>query len=187
MKPLYENDVLAWSEEQAEALRELNRSEIAAEADWERLALGIERVGRWAQGHVETGIRTMLAQALAGYCDPDSLRRYERLSRSDDGKGAAQREMTATIRKRLDLDHLWREAFNLAVAELGADHRTRAVLGLVIDPDASGLRLPPGLPERCPFTLDELLADDFTYDRGVEELYMRLTSWRPKHEKDDTP
>ena len=37
----------------------------------------------------------------------------------------------------------------------------------------------------CPFTLDELLCEDFTYDRAVERLYILLTAWRPKAEKDD--
>jgi hypothetical protein len=46
------------------------------------------------------------------------------------------------------------------------------------------LGVPPGIPRTCPFTLDELLADDFTYDRAVERLYILLTSWRPKAEKD---
>lgn len=160
-------------------MRAFERSEISGELDWERLACGIERVGRWAQAHVETGLRTMLAQAVAGFCDPDSLRRHERLERTHSGQRAAGREITPTIRARVDLDSLWRQAFDLTTAELDVNLMMREALGLVIDPDASALRLPPSIPRACPFTLDELLADDFTYDAAVERLYVRLTSWRP--------
>jgi len=39
-------------------------------------------------------------------------------------------------------------------------------------------------PRACPFGLGELLAKEFTYDRAVERLYILLTSWPPKAEKD---
>ena len=183
MSSLYETDVLAWSEEQARALRDLASSDAATLADWDRLAQGVERVGRWAQEYVETAIRTMLAQAAVGFCDPDTLRRRERIERIYSGQRDALGVITPTIRERLDLARLWREAFDLAAAELGGELTLRKSLGLVVDPDATALELPP-VPRTCPFTLDELLAEDFTYDRAVEQLYIRLTSWRPQPAKD---
>jgi hypothetical protein len=118
--------------------------------------------------HVEAGLRLMLVQAIAGYCDPDSLMRHERIQRTFAGQSEAERDMSTSMRARLDLDRLWREAFDQAMTEI-----PRRVLGV-----------PPGIPRTCPFTLDELLAEDFTYDRAVERLYVLLTSWRPKAEKD---
>ncbi len=168
MKSLYDMDVLLWSEEQAAALRMLAGAEAVPAADWERVAGLIEDVGRLALVHVEDGLRTMLVQAIAGYCDPDSLLRHERNRRTFSGQSEAEGDLTPTIRARLDLDRLWREAFDQAMTEI-----PRRVLGV-----------PPGIPRTCPFTLDELLADHFTYDRAVERLYILLTAWRPKAEKD---
>jgi hypothetical protein len=168
MRSLYDSDVLLWSEEQSAALRALTGVESAPSADWERLARLIEDVGRSALLHVEDGLRLMLVQAIAGYCDPDSAMRHERIRRAFAGQSKAERDMSPSIRARLDLDQLWREAFDQAVTEI-----PKRPLGV-----------PPSIPRSCPFTLDELLAKDFTYDRAVEELYIRLTSWRPKAVKE---
>lgn len=168
MTSLYETDLLLWSEEQAAALRMLAGAEAAPSADWERLARLIEDVGRSALAHVEAGLRLMLTQAIAGYCDSDSPLRHQRIQRTLSGQIEAERDLTPTVRVRLDLDRLWREAFDQAMSEI-----SRRILGV-----------PPSIPRTCPFTLDELLAEDFTYDRAVERLYILLTSWRPKAEKD---
>jgi hypothetical protein len=168
MRSLYDADVLLWSEEQAAALRMLAGADAVPSGDWERLAGLIEDVGRSALAHVEAGLRLMLVQAIAGYCDPDSTLRHERIRRSLSGQIEAERDLSPTIRARLNLDRLWREAFEEAVSEI-----PRRILGV-----------PPLIPQECPFTLDELLAEDFTYDRAVERLYILLTSWRPKAGKD---
>lgn len=168
MKSLYDADILLWSEEQAAALRTLAGAEAAPSADWERLAGLIENVGRSALAHVEAGLRLMLTQAIAGYCDPDSPLRHQRIQQALSGQIEAKRDLSPTIRARLDLDRLWREAFEQAMSEI-----PRRPLGV-----------PPSISKTCPFTLDELLAEDFTYDRAVERLYILLTSWRPKAEKD---
>ena len=168
MTSLYESDLLLWSEEQALALRRLAESEAAPSGDWKRVAGVIENVGRSALAHVEAGLRLMLTQAIAGYCDSDSPLRHQRIQRTLSGQFDAERDMSSTIRARLDLDRLWREGFDAAMWDI-----PRRILGV-----------PPSIPRRCPFTLDELLADDFTYDRAVERLYTLLTSWRPKAGKD---
>jgi hypothetical protein len=151
---LYAEDVETWAELQVDALRRLAATpgSWANIIDWENVLEEIE-----------------LVQAIAGYCDPDSLLRHERNRRVHSGQSEAERDLSPTIRARLDLDRLWREAFDQAMTEI-----PRRVLGV-----------PPGIPRTCPFTLDELLADDFTYDRAVERLYILLTSWRPKAEKDN--
>ena len=168
MRSLYDTDALAWSEQQAKAFRDLATRKVAPELDWERIAAGIEAVGQGALRHVEGGVRLILVQAIAGFCDSDSLMRHERNGRLIKGRHEAERSISPTMRARLDLDRLWREAFDQAMIEI-----PRRVLGV-----------PPAIPRTCPFTLDELLADDFTYDRAVERLYVLLTSWRPQAQKD---
>jgi hypothetical protein len=86
MTSLYETDFLLWSEEQAAALRTLAGAEAAPSGDWERVADLIEDVGRSALSHVEAGLRLMLIQAIAGYCDPDSPLRHQRIQRTLSGQ-----------------------------------------------------------------------------------------------------
>lgn len=171
MTSLYDSDVLLWSEQQAAAFRGLAKTQRTEKIDWLRIASGIDRVGMAAQQRVESGLKTVLVQAIAGYCDSDSPLRHARNTRALEGRLTAGRSLTSTIAVRLNLDLLWREAFDQAMTEI-----PRRILGV-----------PPSIPRTCPFTLDELLAEDFTYDRAVERLYVLLTSWRPKAEKDAQP
>jgi len=168
MRSLYDSDVLLWSEEQSAALRALADSEFARSADWKHLAQLIDDVGQSALAHVGAGLRLILTQAIAGYCDPDSPLRHQRIQRTLSGQLEAEDDISPTIRVRLNLDRLWREAFEQAMSEI----------------PRRGLGVPASIPRTCPFTLDELLAEDFTYDRAVERLYILLTSWRPKAGKD---
>ncbi|HEX2556213.1 MAG TPA: DUF29 family protein [Microvirga sp.] len=168
MRSLYDEDILLWSKEQAAALRMIAGSGAAPAADWERLAALVEGVGRSALARVESGLRLMLVQAIAGYCDPDSPLRHLRIQRAFSGQSDALSDMSPGIREGLDLDRLWRQAFEQAVTEI-----PKRPLGV-----------PPAIPPTCPFALDELLAEGFTYDQAVERLYILLTSWRPKAEKD---
>ena len=167
MSSLYETDIVAWSEQQASAMRGLAMLDCSGEVDWPRVADGVEAVGNAATTRVEDGVRSILAQAILGYCQPDSPCRRLRSSKVLHGRFEAQ-ELTSTMRDRLSLDRLWREAFEIAMAG--------------IEPGI--LAVPPSIPHTCPFTLDETLDEDFTYDRAVEQLYIRLTSWRPQPAKD---
>lgn len=161
---LYDTDVLAWSEQQAEALRSFSETSPDLDVDWQGVARGIEAVGRWALVEVETGLRTILSAAILGYCDTDSPLRHDRTMRVLRARHEVRRLLTPTMRARLDLDRLWAEAFDAAMREV-----PRRILGV-----------PPSIPVACPFTLDDLLIEGFSYDRAVERLYVLLTSHRPK-------
>ncbi len=55
----------------------------------------------------------------------------------------------------IDLDHQWRQALLKVDGEL-SEH---------------GDELPPGLPEACPLTLDDLTADHFAIEQAVERVF----------------
>jgi hypothetical protein len=116
----------------------------------------------------EDNFRTILSHAIKGYCDPDSYSRIRWSLETGRTQQNLQRYFTESMRPRIDLDRLWQEAFDMAMP--------------VVAPEI--VSVPPSIPQACPFTLDELLAEDFTYDRAVERLYVLLTSWRPKAETD---
>jgi hypothetical protein len=75
----------------------------------------------------------------------------------------ARDDFRHSMRSNIDLDRVWGRAFGQAADAL-------LPYGIII---------PPRMPERCPFTLDEILDDAFTYDSGVRKLYDLLTSPRP--------
>jgi hypothetical protein len=101
----------------------------------------------------------MLSHAIKGYCDPDSHSRIRWAIETGRSQMEVQGSFTESMRGRLNLDRLWQEAFDLAVP--------------IVRPEV--LSIPPGIPRSCPFSLDELLGDSFTYERAVRRLYDRLT------------
>ena len=59
------------------------------------------------------------------------------------------------MRQNIDLDVVWHNAFRQAADAL-TPYR---------------IVIPPGVPQRCPFTLDEILDEALTYDAALHKLY----------------
>jgi len=64
------------------------------------------------------------------------------------------------MRQNIDLDVVWHNAFKQA-ADAPTPYR---------------IVIPPGVPQRCPFTLDEILDEAFTYDSALRQLYEPIIS-----------
>ncbi len=155
---LYDEDVLAWSDDQTAALAALSRAHRATGIDWQNVIAVIATVGREEEMRVHDGVRTILRHVIEGYCDPDSHRRIGwsvgvAIARID-----IETMLSDTVRTRVDLDALWSEAFDLAIQSVRDEILT----------------VPPGIPAACPFTLDDLLDEGFTYETAVKRLYDRL-------------
>src|SRR5437016_3040413 len=70
---LYDDDILLWSEQQAEVIRRLaTRRELSNELDIENVAEEIESVGRSELAAVESYLRPILVHLLKIYIDPQS-------------------------------------------------------------------------------------------------------------------
>ena len=136
---LYERDILRWSEREVDLLRRLSRGERVNDAvDWPHV------IGELADVGVSElrGVRSLLQQALAHlvklHAEPhaESARHWQ-------GEiavflGTAQDQCAASMRGRIDLDKLWRLTLR-----------------------QSRLAYPAlSLPAECPWTLDELLAEE---------------------------
>jgi hypothetical protein len=148
---LYDEDILLWSEQQAAAVRKLGRTRaLPNELDIENVAEEIESVGRSELAAVESYLRLILVHLIKLSMEPnsDAVRHWrgEIVGFHSD----ARRRYTPSMRQRIDLDGLWGSA------------REQATLSY------EGAA---GLPERCPFTLDELLADRI----DILALQARLT------------
>lgn len=143
MADLYEDDVLLWSERQAELLRRRAAGELVndAELDWPNIAEEIESVGR-EQLH---SVQSLLVQALVHMLKAKGwpLSRDAPNWRADaiGFRADAARRFAPSMRQRIDLARLYRQAL-------------RAI------PETQDSQAPLPLPETCCYTLEELLAEE---------------------------
>jgi len=141
---LYHRDVLLWSEQQANLLRQLARGERVNNVDWDRVVEEIEDVGISELNAVRAFLRQMIVHLLKvrGWPDSPSLAHWR-------GEIAAfqsglQDRYTPSMRQRLDMPRIYM--------------RARQELA---DNDYDG-RPPQSWPDDCPFTLDMLLSEPRT-------------------------
>ena len=136
---LYEQDFLVWSERQAALLRRLAQGErVNEEIDWPNV---IEEVGELGLSELH-GCESHIRQALIHFLKIQAF--PGRASAHWRGEivtflAEAQARFTPSMRQRLDLEKLYQQA-------------RRQVL-------ISALPNQPSLPDACPVTLDDLLAE----------------------------
>jgi hypothetical protein len=152
----YSDDIYAWSQEQAAALRRLaeSRRDLPNELDLEHVAEEIEDVGRTELRIVETHLESMLRHLLKIASAPDS-----RPVRHWRGEVALQRcdllkDLKPSMRQLIAIDDVWDKAQRRADAAL----------------DEHGDALLPDLPQACPFGLDDLVASGFDLEAAVTRL-----------------
>jgi hypothetical protein len=140
---LYESDILLWSERQAHLLRRIARGERVnhADLDWPNIAEEIESVGS-EQLHavnsllVQALLHDLKAQAWPQSRDVPHWQAEARRFRAD----AADR-LAPSMRQRIDLARLYRRALRAMPSSIDG--------------------VPPlPLPQSCPSSLEELLAED---------------------------
>jgi hypothetical protein len=136
---LYDREVLAWSEPQADLLRRLARGERVNDVDWEHVVEEIEDVGRPELNNVRSYLRCMLARLLKVRGWPDSPPANHWRSEIVVFQKDALRRFAPSMRQRIDLGRLYADALE-------------QLEPLQHDGTASLAR-----PADCPFTLDQLL------------------------------
>ena len=152
---LYDADFVAWTEQQAAALRRLPAGSNSLDID--HLAEEVEDLGKRDVRDVESLIRQILLHALKIVLDPqaDAARhwRSEILGFQDQ----AHRAFSPSMQQKIDLDRVW----NKAVEQVGA----------LLDPAARRMsgRFSAKL-EGCPTTLTELTTPGFALDRLLDEI-----------------
>jgi hypothetical protein len=136
MNDLYDEDILTWSEQQAELLRRRSANAL----DWDNLAEEIEDVGRSQLRAVESHLVQALLHDLKAAAWPLSRDvphwRAEARGRRDDARSA----FTPSMAQRIDVSALYRRALRRMPETI----------------DGQG---PLRVPETCTVTLDELLAE----------------------------
>ena len=146
---LYDTDFYAWTQDQAEKLREVRDNRLDAANLAEEVAdLGKSEL-RAVTGHLDQ----LLIHLLKAAYSPADPPRPGWLNEADLHHREMLKAFTPSMRRKIDLAGSWRTAVRVTNREL-AHHGER--------------QLAADTP--CPFTLDDLLAEKFDVDAAVERL-----------------
>lgn len=142
MADLYDNDILLWSEHQADLLRRRAAGELVneAELDWPNIAEEIESVGRSELRSVESHLVQALLHDLKAEAWPLSRDVPHWRAEARGHRADARRALAPSMRQKIDLAELYRDALRRM-------------------PDAMDGQAPAPVPQVCPVTLKELLAE----------------------------
>lgn len=144
MSDLYDGDILVWSEHQAELLRRRAAGELVndAELDWPNIADEIEDVGSNRLHAVELLLVQAMRHLLKAEAWPLSLDAPSWRADAIDFRRQARRRFVPSMRQKIDIAALYADA-------------------LAALPEAVDGQPPLPVPDACPVTLDELLAEDW--------------------------
>ncbi len=157
---LYDDDIVTWAEEQAAAVRALaERPELSNALDWENVAEEIEGVGRSVIQGVESMLSLVLIHLIKYISAPMAQSTGSWRTEVVIFQATARRSYKAAMRQRIDWDDLWSTAVKAADVSLRS----------------FGDRLVDGLPERLPFTPEELTSKTFDMDFALERLASAMT------------
>jgi hypothetical protein len=138
----YDADVLLWSERQADLLRRLAAGErVNDQVDWENVIEEVESVGSEQLHAVQSLLRQALIHMLKADAWPVSRDAPTWRAAGITFRADAADRFVPSMRQRIDLARIYRQA-------------VRAL------PDMMDYQRPRPVPETCPVTLDELLAED---------------------------
>jgi len=142
MSDLYDTDILLWSERQRDLLRRVAAGEPVNEApDWPNIIEEIESVGSEQLHAVVSLLRQALIHMLKAEAWPLSREVPHWQAEARRFRIDAADRYAPSMRQRIDIDRIYRQALR----------------GLPETIDGQPA-LP--VPEGCPVTLDELLAED---------------------------
>ena len=153
---LYDDDIVLWSEQQAEIIRRLGatRRDLPNELDLENVAEEIEDVGKSELGRVESFIELVLAHLIKAASAPDAapFRKWGKEVRLF--RAQLLKNLTRSMRAKVNMDELWQ------LARLRAD----------VDLTSEGDEILPSLPVASPFSLDDLTGAEFNFEVAVARI-----------------
>ena len=153
---LYHEDIYAWAEQQAAALRRIaaTRTDLPNELDLDHIAEEIGDLGKSELRATTSPLTQALAHLRKLAADRNSLAAAHWSGEVSRFLLDAQAAYSPSMRRLIDLDKLWRDALRLAYANLRS----------------YGVETIPDVPATCPFSLDELLDRDFDMEAAVSRL-----------------
>lgn len=158
---LYDTDILAWSEQQTSALRELAaRRDLPNALDLAHVLEEIEDLGQSELNAVRSFIQLILRHAVKCIVDPDERRVRHWHVEISNWQSELERRVSRSMHQRIDLDLLWDRAVRQAELDL-LDQSDQAAT-------VNQARLLRGTP--CPISLDSVLLDATDPDALVRRV-----------------
>ena len=114
---LYERDILAWSQHQAELLRRLGRGERVNDLDWTNLAEEIETVGRSELRAVESFLMQMIVHLLKLWRWPESDAANHWRGEIVGFQDGANQSFTPSMEQKIDIGAVYARAIKRLKAE----------------------------------------------------------------------
>lgn len=152
--PRYDDDFYAWTQYQAEVLRAMPTSD--NRFDREHVAEEIEDLGKSERDAVRSQIRRILEHFLKLAHSPAQGPRYGWIESIIDARSALYDKISPTLRHDIEasLSRLYRDARQKTEASLRGHGEAAAVARL---------------PVECPYSVDQVLADDWYPEPPGEE------------------
>jgi hypothetical protein len=141
--PRYDDDFYAWTKYQADVLRTLRTDDNRFDRD--NVVEEIESLGNSQRDAVRSQVRRILEHFLKLAYSPAPDPRYGWMGSIVEARAALNDQISETLRQDVEA----------TFARLYRDARRRAELGLLEASAASAL------PTACPYTLDDVLRDDW--------------------------
>lgn len=142
----YDEDFYAWTQEQARLLRDAARERLNTPIDWDHVAGEIEDMGksdlRTVNSHLARIIEHLLKLEFSPAEDPRGG--WRKTVREQRAAAVDTLDDSPSLRRRIDLSQAFRRGRGYAVDGLGQDR---------VDEDR--------LPTDCPYTLDQLLDEEW--------------------------
>ncbi len=158
---LYETDIYAWAEQQAEALRRLSgRPGLPNGLDLANVVEEVADVGISELRTVESLLENILSHLVLAAADAEAPSVRHWLSEVIAWQSSLRRRITPAMRRRIDLDQVWRDAVHTAVARLDIAGQTVIAVGV----------RPRWASVPCPLTLDQLADPAFSVRDAVGRL-----------------
>lgn len=152
----YDDDFYAWTQDQAHALRALEKhsASLPVQIDLAYIAEEIEDLGK-AELHAVVGlIQQILIHLIKAASAPHARAvphwRIEATTFSVNLSG----RYVPSMRRKIDMQRIWRGALRVAEATLQAHEGALA----------------RNLPEQCPFLLEEIISEEFNFDEALGRL-----------------
>lgn len=155
-RTMHTSDFFAWSQDQAELIRSLPSlcSDLPKALDIMIVAEEIEDLGRAELNAVESQIRNIFIHLIKARSDPASRALPHWRTETTIFHADLVQRYTPSMRRRLDLEQSWRLALRVvraALREHGRDIGADMLVG-------------------CPFQLEDLVTEDFDFDRAIAWL-----------------
>lgn len=136
---IYEDDFYTWTQQQAAALRKLTSAQVGNEVDLEHVVEEIEDLGNSECARVASNIWQLFLHLMKIAAEPQSADRRHWLGEIATFRIQAQKHYSPGMRQKIDFQSDWSSA-----------RKTFKRLNAEVE-----------VIETCPFTLDQVLNEDF--------------------------